>query len=138
LESESRTYDAAVATMALCEAGSSYFPRARVILSTLASVQNDDGSINDSYSSTFPAKAPGTVSARSVIWFGIALMYYQTITGDQSLFPSIDRVARWMFNQQHNGLMPASGTDSSYRTDDNVSAYFFFQRFAEVIAEISS
>jgi hypothetical protein len=137
VEREARTYDSAVATMALCEAGTKYHRRARNILATLVSVMNDDGSINDSYDSLFPAKAPGMTSARSVIWLGLALMYYQSVTKDRQFYPSIERIARWLFNQQHNGLVAASPTDSSYRTEDNVSAYYFFRRFSEVIAENS-
>lgn len=138
LESEARTYDSSVAVMALCEAGPDYYRRARTILSTLVDVMNDDGSINDSYDSLFPAKGVGVYSAKSIVWFGLALMYYQSTTGDSRFYAAVQRVAYWLFNHQHDGLMPRSGTDSSYTTEDNVSAYFFFQRYSEVIAEQSA
>lgn len=138
LENEARTYDSAVAAMALCEAGPDYYRRARVILGTLVDVMNDDGSINESYDSLYPAKGTGSYSAKAVVWLGLALMYYQSATGDQRFYSAIQRVAYWLFNHQDDGLMPRSGTDSAYATEDNVSAYFFFQRYSEVIAELNA
>jgi hypothetical protein len=132
-EDIARTYDTALAVMALVESGPSFYPRARRILATLRRIANGDGSLNDAYVASNPVPGVGNISIRAVIWVGLAALHYQRTTGDQQYQSFIDRLALWLFGHQADGSFYSTPTDTTQATDTSAAGYFFFRGYAETV-----
>lgn len=91
----SSAYTAALSALAFCEIPAQRY-RARHLLSTLAQVCNDDGSLNDSYSAVLPVKTARGSAAPDcwgAVWAILAVLRYRRVTGDGQFIPLAVKLA---------------------------------------------
>lgn len=127
------TYETALAVMAFMGMEKKDWNRSRRILKNLMKVQNDNGSLNESYSSDLPGSSfTAPVSLRGCVWTILAELRYEWFRGDDAYRDLATGLGDYLLTrQQASGslLDPTSGLMS---TADNAVAYFALRDLGRV------
>lgn len=109
--------EAAVTGVAFCDLDDRYRYRARHLGNTLAKVQNDNGSINWSYSSSAPVKSnPPAGQDLGTEWTVIFWVRYQVLMNDARFLANATKGGDWIIANLANGSFP--------NTTRTILAYF--------------
>lgn len=127
------TYESALAVMAFMGMEKKYWYRARRILKILMRAQNNDGSLNDSYSSDLPGSSfTAPVSLRGCVWTILAELRYEWFRGDDDYRDLATGLGNYLLTRQQSSgslLDPSTGLMS---TADNAVAYFALRDLGRV------
>ncbi|WP_456277684.1 hypothetical protein [Bacillus sp. AK128] len=121
-------YDNALAVISFSLAGDQ--ERASNILSSLAELQNEDGSFAFAYD-VYIGPIDETKRSGSIAWLGDSILKYETAFGDSQFRPVAESIAQYLLSQQdHQTGSIKGGPDVDwYSTEHNIDAYFFFRDF---------
>lgn len=133
------SYTAALSALVFTEMDQAYRYRARTVLSSLAAVVNDDGSLNDTYSASAPvktARAGGALpSVRGATWAIMAVLRYWGVTGDGQHLPFAQKLANYLLTLQATsgaaqGSILTGPGQTAANTADNALTYFALRDLA--------
>lgn len=131
IDRRSWLYDNALAVFTFSMAGDQ--SRASSILSTLAQLQNNDGSLSFSYD-VFSGPLDETKRSGAIAWAGDAAVKYEKTFGDETYRTFAIAIAEYLLTQQDpmTGSIKGGPDVNWYSTEHNIDAYFFFRNLGNL------